>query len=112
MAINVSKIDDVTIISLVGRLDSNSAGEGERTVAELLDGGVARLALDFTNLDHISSAGLRVVLVAAKRIKAAAGKLVIFGMQNHVREVFEMSGFLVILTVCPDRDSALAALAG
>jgi anti-anti-sigma factor len=110
MAIDVSTADGVTIFNLIGRLDSNSAGEAEQTVIEAVDGGATRIIFDFRDLDYISSAGLRVILVAAKRMKAAGGKLTLCGMQEHVEEVFEMSGFLAILTVCPDRQAALQAM--
>lgn len=110
MAIDVSTADGATIITLIGRLDSNSSTEAERAVNESIDDNTNRMVLDFTDLDYISSAGLRVVLIAAKRIKAAKGKLALFGMQPHVKEVFEMSGFLAILTVTPDRATAVAAV--
>ena len=66
-----------------------------------------QLVLDFAALDYISSAGLRLVLVLAKRLKQAGGKLVIYGMQPHVREVFDISGFLAILNVTGTRAEAL-----
>ena len=63
-----------------------------------------------TELSYISSAGLRVVLVLAKRLKQAGGKLVIYGMQPHVREVFDISGFLAILNVTATRNEAVEQL--
>jgi stage II sporulation protein AA (anti-sigma F factor antagonist) len=64
--------------------------------------------LDFAGLDYISSAGLRMVLVVAKRLKQESGLLVLCGMQPHVHEVFDISGFLAILNVEPTRSEALA----
>lgn len=111
MAIEVTNADGAKVFNLIGRLDSNSAGEAEQTVLEAVNGGASRLVFDFQDLDYISSAGLRVILVAAKRMKANGGKLALCGMQEHVAEVFEMSGFLAILTVCSDRQAALQATA-
>ena len=73
----------------------------------LVDGGTKNLILDFAGLDYISSAGLRMVLVVAKRLKQESGLLVLCGMQPHVREVFDISGFLAILNVEPTRSEAL-----
>lgn len=70
-----------------------------------------RVVIDFAALDYISSAGLRVVLMTAKRAKQGKGTLVLCGLQPHVKEVFEISGFLKILEVAPDRLAALAQAA-
>ena len=66
--------------------------------------------VDFSALTYVSSAGLRVILMAAKRVKQSQGKLVLFGLSPQVREVFEISGFLKILDVVDDRAAALVRL--
>lgn len=99
-----------TVFSPAGRLDSNSTGAAEKLVLARMDEGATRIVFDFADLDYISSAGLRLILVAAKRVKAAGGKLALCNMQDHIREVFAMSGFLAILTVCPDRAGAEQAV--
>ena len=68
------------------------------------------MVLDLARLDYISSAGLRVVLLLAKKLKQAGGALALCDIQPSVREVFEISGFLAILTVCDTRAQAVAAL--
>lgn len=102
---------DVLIASPKGQLNSTNATAAEAELVQHVVQGVRKMALDFSQLDYISSAGLRVVLVLAKRLKQAEGRLVLFGLQPHVREVFEISGFLAILTVIDTRDQALAQLA-
>lgn len=111
MTIPSEKFGDVLIASPKGQLNSTNAAAAEAELVQQVTQGERLLALDFSQLDYISSAGLRVVLVLAKRLKQADGKLVLFGLQPHVREVFEISGFLAILTVCDSRDQALAQLA-
>lgn len=111
MEIEVLEDGPPTIIALTGRLDSRSSADAEAEVSARIDAGVTQLVLDFTNLEYISSAGLRVVLKAAKQIRAAGGEMAIYGVHRKVREVFEMSGFLSILTVRDDRDAAMAAVA-
>ena len=99
MNLEQERREDLLIVRPRGRLDSSSAPEMERLIAEQLDTGTQRLVLDFTSLDYISSAGLRVVLVAGKKLRASKGKMVLVGLQDMVREVFEMSGFLALFPV-------------
>jgi len=61
--------------------------------------GVSSLLIDFTNLDYVSSAGFRVLLVAHKKVVAAGGTMVLKGLNPSVREVFDMTGFSDIFTI-------------
>lgn len=108
IAISTETSGDILIIKPQGLLNSNNAPDLEAQVLALVDEGARKLLLDFTALDYVSSAGLRVVLVLAKRLKKEGGHLVLCSMQPHVREVFDISGFLTILNVEPDRASAMA----
>jgi anti-anti-sigma factor len=93
-----------------GRLDSATAPGFEREMIAATQAEVRRLLIDLANLAYVSSAGLRVLLLAAKRMRAAGGRIALCGLQPRVAEVFEISGFGAIVPVYPDRDSALAAL--
>lgn len=99
---------DILILRPVGRLDSSSSPELERVLTEQLSAGVQRLVFDFSALEYISSAGLRVVLLAAKKLRATRGKLALAGLQDMVREVFDMSGFLALFIVTTTVDEACA----
>ena len=112
MTIAHQRVDDVHVFDLQGQLNSGNAAAAESDILAQVTGGARKVVLDLTALDYISSAGLRVLLVTAKRLKQAGGKLVLAGMQPHVREVFDVSGFLAILNVVPDRPSALGQFAG
>ncbi|MNL88983.1 putative anti-sigma factor antagonist BtrV [compost metagenome] len=67
-----------------------------------------RLVFDLSSLDYISSAGLRVILLAGKRLRASKGKLVLVGLQTMVREVFDMSGFLSLFAITATLDEGVA----
>lgn len=67
--------------------------------------------MDLEQLAYISSAGLRVVLMAAKRARRSGGRLLLCCLSPAVRELFEISGFLKILDVCADRDEARGRIA-
>jgi anti-sigma B factor antagonist len=96
------------VVELAGRLDSNTSKTVEDRLAALLDGGAKALVLDFAALEYVSSAGLRVLLVVAKRMKAAQGRLAICALRPEVREVFEISGFSKIFSIFPGKAEALA----
>ncbi len=100
----------VMILLPVGRLDSTNAREFEDIVLDHLNAGEKRLVLDFTHLTFISSSGMRVLLIAAKRLRATAGKLVLCSQSESIREIFAISGFDRIISIYKDRAGALAAL--
>jgi anti-anti-sigma factor len=101
---------DVTVVVLVGHLDSNTSPEAQAALDAILAGGVAKVVIDFRALDYISSAGLRVLLGTAKRLNQERGALRLFGLNETVREVFEISGFATILTVVDTEANALRGL--
>src|SRR5256885_7539294 len=101
---------EVTLIKLAGRLDSGSARSAEDGFNAALGSGTPRLAIDMSRLEYISSAGLRVLLVVAKKVQQAKGKMVLFRLVPNVREVFSVSGFDKIFAIQSDADAAVAAL--
>lgn len=107
---DIVALDGVQQVALRGRLDSVTSASLEKSLQSLFETNGSRILLDFSALNYVSSAGLRVVLMAAKRAKQAQGRLVLCGLLPHVREVFEISGFLKILDVVDDRAAALAHL--
>jgi anti-anti-sigma factor len=108
MQLEQERRDDIQIFRPRGRLDSSSSPEFERLLVEQLEAGSQRLVLDFEGLDYISSAGLRVVLLAGKKLRASKGRMVLVALQPMVREVFDMSGFLALFAVTDTLDEGLA----
>ena len=101
---------DVAIVRLYGRFDSSAAASAEAGLNAALGTGAPHLAIDMTGLEYISSAGLRVLLVMAKKVQQARGKIALFGLNPNVREVFSVSGFDSIFSIQPDATAALAAV--
>jgi len=101
---------DVLIVRLTGRLDSSAAPSAEQTFAGVLAVGTPHLAIDLSHLDYISSAGLRVLLIVAKKVQQAQGKVALCGLTPNVREIFAISGFDAIFTIQPDAAAAVAAV--
>jgi anti-sigma B factor antagonist len=88
---------DQLTVAVEGRLDTVTATEFENTLDGMLSG-VSLLALDMTHLDYISSAGLRVLLKLQKKM-VAQGKMKLFGVNEVVMEVLEITGFSGILNI-------------
>ncbi len=84
------------VIALDGRLDTNTAPELEK---ELQLDDVQELVLEFEKLRYLSSAGLRVLLAAQKKMNAKQGTMVLKHVNDMIMEVFEATGFIDILTV-------------
>jgi anti-anti-sigma factor len=94
------------LLTVNGRLDSTTSGALEEKLLALLNGGVKQFVLNFTALEYISSAGLRVLLMVAKKLKPSGGVLSLCGLQDHIREVFDLAGFSPLF---PIHDSVEAA---
>lgn len=104
-------VDDICEVRPKGRLDSASGPAFEKDLLGRIESGRLRMLLNFGELQYISSAGLRIVLLAAKKMKAAGGKLALCSLNPQIAEVFEISGFSNILDIHPSRDAALLVLA-
>jgi len=102
--------NDVTVVAFVGSLDSKTSPQAQQALDGILAGGGRKLLIDFSALDYISSAGLRVLLGTAKRLSGAGSALRLFGLNESVREVFQISGFLAIFAVCATEADALEGL--
>ena len=109
MEISVTESGDVRILSFQGNLDTNTSPQAESEINSLIDAGTQKLLVNFEKLDYISSAGLRILLATAKKLKASAGDLKICGLNETVQEVFDISGFATILSVTKTEDEALGA---
>ena len=97
MIINKKQNGSALVIALEGRLDTTTAPDLERELKESLEG-ITDLTLDLTNLDYISSAGLR-VLLSAHKIMMKQGQMKVTNASEIVKEVFEVTGFSDILNI-------------
>ena len=97
MTIEIKKNESETIIQITGRLDTITAPTLDKTIQEEI-GDTKNLILDMKNLEYISSAGLRVLLGAQKKMQKI-GSMKVTGVCETVMEVFEMTGFADILVI-------------
>ena len=97
MTIEIKRNAEVTTIEIVGRLDTTTAPELDKTINEDI-AGVKNLVLNVKGLEYISSAGLRVLLAAQKKMQKI-GSMKVINVCEEVMEVFEMTGFADILVI-------------
>ena len=97
MTIEIKKNANETIIEITGRLDTITAPALDKTIREDI-GDTRNLVLDMKGMEYISSAGLRVLLSAQKKLQKI-GSMKITGVCEEVMEVFEMTGFADILAI-------------
>ena len=97
MTINTAKEGTALTVALEGRLDTTTAPELEAALNEALDG-VEALTIDLEKLEYISSAGLRVLLSAQKRMMKQ-GEMKVTHVSETIMEIFEVTGFSDILTI-------------
>ena len=109
MNLDTEQSGNTTIACPAGRLDSNNAKEFEASLLGLIADCEGNVLLDFSKLNYISSAGLRVVLMAAKRAKMAKRQMALCTLSDNITEVFTVSGFAKILDIHENREAALAA---
>lgn len=97
MTVNKNREGNALCVSVVGRLDTVTAPELEASLKEEFEG-LADLTIDLGELEYISSAGLRVLLLAQKTM-SKQGKMVVRNVNETVKEIFDVTGFSDILTV-------------
>jgi anti-anti-sigma factor len=102
--------DGIDIVCLKGRIDAKSAPEVHQKIGAVIDNGNDKMLLDCQELEYISSAGLRVLITVAKRLKTAQGRLVLCNLDEKVYEVFEMAGFTAIFEIFSSEEEALSTL--
>ena len=97
MTIEKKIIGDALTLIVSGRLDTQTAPELEKELDSVL-ADIKELTFDFANLEYVSSAGLRVILKAQKAMNAQ-GSMKLTGVNDSIMEVFDITGFLDILTI-------------
>lgn len=99
------------VVTLSGRLDTVTAPEYEKNIREVIANGHLYIVVDFGQLDYISSAGLRGLLVMAKLLNAQGGRVCLADVKGNVRSVFEMCGFDSVFKMANTVAEALAVVA-
>ncbi|MFZ4813078.1 MAG: STAS domain-containing protein [Phototrophicaceae bacterium] len=107
--VNVKKFDSVTLVEVNGRVDSMNADQfGEALLTEI-DSGNTKVVLDLAGVDYMSSAGLREIVTALKKVKRNQGDLRIAQPSERVMEVLEIAGLNTIVQIFPSQSAAVGS---
>ncbi len=107
LRIQLEEIEHRVILRIDGRVDAASAPILERKINSLIEEDHYLLILDFSQIDYLSSAGMRVLLSATKKLKSKKGRLILFSVADEVEEIIKMAGFDKILHICSSEKEAL-----
>jgi anti-anti-sigma factor len=105
-----SERDGVLIVAPQKRLDTATTPAVEQEVMARIDAGTSKVVFDFSATEYISSAGLRVMVKAAKAVAKSGGGVAVTKANSHVKEVLKLSGFDALLKTAGSVDKAIAAL--
>jgi len=99
MKLDIQSGSPETRIKIQGRIDTLTASEFETKVNEVINADYQAIAFDCSDMDYISSSGLRVFLMAQKKVSQAGKGLTICSLQPSIKEIFDISGFSQIFTI-------------
>jgi anti-anti-sigma factor len=112
MQVRPARFADVVVLSVLGRVDHATSEDLRIALAPYLERcgkGQDHLVLDCTSMEYISSAGLRILMLAAKQVKVQHGWLALAGVQPLVQEVLEITKFTLVLRIEPTVRAAVSA---
>lgn len=110
MEITEERRADILILGIIGRLDASTSKDAEDKILALLASSQGKVVIDLSELNYVSSAGLRIFIRAAKHIDEANGKMIFCSLQNSVKEIFDIVGFSSLLTLADSTEEAIRNL--
>ena len=102
MQIETRELKHVSVVKIVGRVDSNTAPEVEKTLQDLIDADRHQIVIDLQDTEYMSSAGLRVLVSTLKAAKKSGGDLKLAQLSGRVKEVLDLAGLTPVFNVYSD----------
>ena len=99
MNIEINKLDDVTTVKMIGRLDTAAAQEATKDIEALEAEASGTIIIDCSDLSYISSSGLRIFLSLRKAAATKGGNIIVKAISSDIRQVFMMTGFLNLFQI-------------
>ena len=112
MEITEERRADILILHISGKLDAATSKTLEDKILSLISPTQVKLIIELSQLDYISSAGLRVFLLAAKRMDGVKGKIILCSLKDTVKQIFDIAGFTSFLTFAGSAEEAIKNLPG
>jgi anti-anti-sigma factor len=110
MTVTSTQVDDSVTLRIVGRLDAVTSPEFQKTCQQCISLESRRVVMDFEGVAYISSAGLRAIFEAGKRVRAGGGVLRLSGLHGTVKNTLEIAGFCNLFPVYDSIEAALEPL--
>jgi anti-anti-sigma factor len=110
MEIDATAFDNVTAVTIKGRVDSTNAEGLKERLVEIIRSGSSQLVIDLKEVMYISSAGFRTLLITGRAVEQASGCLVLCGIVGQVKKLFDAAAFSELFTILPTLDEAVASL--
>ncbi len=110
MDINYVKEGEITIVTVNGRLDANTAPVADKTIKKILKRDCLRMIFDFSTMDYLSSGGLKVILGATKELRRKDGQIILCSLSKFVKEIFEVSGLNSLIPITDTVESGIEQL--
>ncbi|HTV38015.1 MAG TPA: STAS domain-containing protein [Xanthobacteraceae bacterium] len=110
MEIQKERVGDAYVVTATGRLDGIYSTAFAKEVGELITGENPKILIDFAEIDFVTSAGIRAVLLLMNKAKASGAAFALCGVNEQVREILDASGLATIIPIHPGRPEGLIAL--
>lgn len=112
MQIDTREISNILVVDMTGRLDTSTSGDAYDEMVRIAENSGNKVILNLDKLEFVSSAGLRVILTAAKLLRASSGELKLCHANGVVKEVLETSGFDQLIEIHDTEENAVTAFGG
>jgi anti-sigma B factor antagonist len=110
MDVNVATKQNAKVVTIVGEIDGSSAPQAQAVILAQVGEG-AKVVLDMSGVTYMSSAGLRMLLLAYRTVNGKGGKMALVGLSSDLKDTMSVTGFLDFFTCCDTLDAGLAAVA-
>jgi anti-sigma B factor antagonist len=110
MNVDVTITPQAKIVTILGEIDGSTAPQAQERILALIEPG-AKVLLDMAGVTYMSSAGLRMLLVAYRSIMGKNGRVILVGLSDELKDTMSVTGFLDFFTCCDTRDAGIAGLA-
>jgi anti-sigma B factor antagonist len=98
MEVSLKKSGDISVVDISGSIDSKTAPDLQQNILDIVPD-TNKIILDLTKVSFVSSAGLRVLLMVYRQLKAKDGKVVLVGLSDEIKDVMFMTGFITFFAI-------------
>jgi len=109
MEVSLKKSGDISIVEISGSIDSKTAPDLQQNILDIV-ADTSKIILDLTKVSFVSSAGLRVLLMVYRQLKAKDGKVVLVGVSDEIKDVMFMTGFITFFAIEETVDEAITKI--